>query len=74
MPQKFVNLHLRRFSFYGLPNEIYVQIEETEPIFVHVYGAQESIPPAYVAWRSGTTKEIGLSYRPVRLGIDSWAP
>jgi hypothetical protein len=30
--------------------------------------SEESIPPAYVAWRAG------LSYRPSRLGIDSWAP
>jgi hypothetical protein len=44
-----------------------------EPVFVNVYGAQESIPPAYVAWRAGAT-----NYRvvvPARLlGIDSWAP
>jgi hypothetical protein len=45
-------------------------------------GSKESIPPAYVAWRAGTTTragifkqsvearnrvEIGLSYRPARL-------
>jgi hypothetical protein len=35
--------------------------------------SEDSIPPAYVAWRAGTTN-IGLSYRPARLGIDSWAP
>jgi hypothetical protein len=33
--------------------------ERPEPVFVNVYGAQESIPtksipPAYVAWRAGT--------------------
>ncbi len=27
----------------------------TELVFVNVYGAQESIPSAYVAWRAGTT-------------------
>ncbi len=27
----------------------------TEPVFVNVYGAQESISPAYVAWRASTT-------------------
>ncbi len=48
-----------------------------EPVFVNIYGAQESIPginvtPAYVAWRADMT--IGLSYQPARLGIDSWAP
>jgi hypothetical protein len=42
-------------------------LEETEPIFVH--GAQELMPPAYIDWQSGTTKEIGLSYRPVRLEL-----
>ncbi len=25
-----------------------------EPVFVNVYGAQESITPAYVTWRTGT--------------------
>ncbi len=35
--------------------------------------SEESIPPAYVPWRAGTTN-VGLSYQPVRLGIDSWAP
>jgi hypothetical protein len=24
-------------------------------VFLNFYGAQESIPPAYVAWRAGTT-------------------
>ncbi len=28
---------------------------KTEPEFVNVKGAQESIPPAYVAWWAGTT-------------------
>jgi hypothetical protein len=30
----------------------------SEPVFVNVYGAQESIPPAYVAWRAGTTNMV----------------
>ncbi len=34
--------------------------------------SEESIPPAYVAWRAGTTNRV--LYRPVRLGIDSRAP
>ncbi len=51
-----------------------------EPEFVNVQGDQESIPPAY---RGGPVRQIGLSYRPIRLyiglrnrflGIDSWAP
>ncbi len=33
-----------------------------EPVFVNVYRAQESIrepiPPAYVAWRAGTTNRV----------------
>jgi hypothetical protein len=29
-----------------------------EPVFVNVYGAQESIPPAYVAWWAGTTNRV----------------
>jgi hypothetical protein len=31
-----------------------------EPVFVNVYGAQESIPPAYVAWREGTSNMVVL--------------
>ncbi len=34
--------------------------------------SEDSIPPAYLAWQAGT--KIGLSYRPARLGIGSWAP
>jgi hypothetical protein len=30
-------------------------VSYTEPEFLNFYGAQESIPPAYVAWRAGTT-------------------
>ncbi len=47
-----------------------------EPIFVNdFFGAQESIPinrfrqPMKLG---GPVREIGLSYWPVRLGIDSW--
>ncbi len=29
-----------------------------EPVFVNVYGSQASIPPAYVAWRGGTSKRV----------------
>jgi hypothetical protein len=29
-----------------------------EPIFVNVFGAQESIPPAYEAWRAGTRNRV----------------
>jgi hypothetical protein len=42
-----------------------------EPVFVNVYGAQESIPrnrlrPAM--WSGGPVRQIGLLYRPARLG------
>jgi hypothetical protein len=42
----------------------------TEYIFVNVYGAEESIPrkesipPAYVAWRAGTTNRVVIPARP----------
>ncbi len=32
--------------------------EKTEPEFVNVQGAEESIPPGYVAWRVGTFKRV----------------
>ncbi len=49
----------------------------TEPVFIYVYGDQESIlinrfrQPMQPA---GPVRQLGLSYRPDRLGIDSWAP
>ncbi len=49
----------------------------TEPVFVIVYGAQESIPRnrfRQSMWLGGPVRKIGLSYWPARLGIDSWAP
>jgi hypothetical protein len=48
-----------------------------EPVFVIVYGAQESIPRnrfRQPMWLGGPVRKIGLSYWPARLGIDSWAP
>jgi hypothetical protein len=42
-----------------------------EPVFLNVYGAQESIPRNRFCQPE---LQIGLSYRPARLGIDSWAP
>jgi hypothetical protein len=35
----------------------------TEPVFVNVYGVQESIPPAYVACRSGTANRVVVPAR-----------
>ncbi len=43
-----------------------VNYKESVPVFVNVYRAQESIRPAFVAWRACIT--IGLSYRPARAG------
>jgi hypothetical protein len=34
--------------------------------------SEESISPAYVAWRASTTNKV--SYRPARLRIDTWSP
>jgi hypothetical protein len=34
--------------------------------------SEESISPAYVAWRASTTNRV--SYRPARLRIDTWSP
>jgi hypothetical protein len=31
---------------------------EPEPEFVNVLGVQESIPPAYVAWRAGPSERV----------------
>ncbi len=35
----------------------------TEPVFVNVYGDQESIPPAYAASRAGTTNRVVVPAR-----------
>jgi hypothetical protein len=35
----------------------------TEPVFVYVYGAQKSIPPAYVAWPAGMTNRVVVPAR-----------
>ncbi len=44
--------------------------------FVNVSGAQESIPPAYVAWRAAmiTLFVIPADQATKSGGIDSWAP
>ncbi len=49
----------------------------SEPEFVNVYGAPESIPPANVAWRAGgTANKVILPARQATQagGINSWAP
>jgi hypothetical protein len=51
---------------------VVVAIANTEPIFVNVFRAQESMPLAYVAWRAGTKYRVVVPVR--QLGIDFWAP
>ncbi len=34
------------------------KLQLLEAVFVNVYRAQESIPPAYVAWRADTTNRV----------------
>jgi hypothetical protein len=55
-------------------------MRRSEPEFLNVKGAQESIPPAYVAWRAGmiTLLVVPLArlytgWKNRFLGIDSWA-
>ncbi len=69
--EKQLNYFSRQLFIFLLCNYCYV-LTPAEPVFLNVKGAQESIPQFYVAWRAGT--QIGLSYRPARLGINSWAP
>jgi hypothetical protein len=55
----------------------YSEDHTAEAVFVNVYGAQESIPRnrfRQPMQPCGPVRQIGLSYRPTRLGIDSWAP
>jgi hypothetical protein len=35
-----------------------IEQKPAEPVFVNVCGAKKSTPPAYVAWRTGTTNRI----------------
>jgi hypothetical protein len=49
----------------------------SQPLSQLFYGAQESIPRNRLLQPmlpGGPARQIGLSYRPARLGIDSWAP
>jgi hypothetical protein len=51
----------------GMCRSRYGELEHTEPVFVNILGAQESNP-------RNLFRQPMLSYRPARLGIDSWAP
>ncbi len=44
-----------------------------EPVFINFEGAQESIPRSRFRQSGGPVRQKGLSYRPTRLGIYSWA-
>ncbi len=57
------------------PCTAFLLFKEPEPVFVNVYGAQESISRnhSYGVWRAGTTSRVVVP-RPAKLGIDSWAP
>ncbi len=39
-----------------------------EPVFVNVYGAQESTPPGYVAWRAGIRQIQRVAVSPCQAG------
>ncbi len=52
-----------------LENPVFMTLT-AEPVFVNV-GDQESILPAYVAQRAGTTNRVVVPTR--QAGIDSWA-
>ncbi len=38
-------------------------VSSSEPEFVNLKGAQESIPATYVAWRAGTSKRVVVPAR-----------
>jgi hypothetical protein len=53
MPRKLQfleNFTQQTFVFFLLP-----PLSSLELVFLNFYGAQESIPPIYVAWLAGTT-------------------
>jgi hypothetical protein len=65
---------LGSYSIQGIDFSPYYLSKNTgsEPEFVNVNVAQESLPPTYLAWRAGTSNTA--SYRPARMGIFSWSP
>ncbi len=46
------------------PSAIFLFCFFPETVFFNLYGAQESIPPAYVAWQAGTTTLFLLGSQP----------
>ncbi len=68
-PENFTHSILKRFPvLHCYKTSLHLTSPEPESAFVNAYGAQKSIP-AYVAWRA--RRQIGLSYRSTRMGIDS---
>ncbi len=49
-------------------------IPHSEPVFVNVSGAQESIAKNRFHQPDGPVRQIGLSYRAARMGIDFRTP
>jgi hypothetical protein len=45
------------------PERMVLRGLNSEPVFVNVYGVQELIPAAYVAWRAGTTNRVAVPSR-----------
>jgi hypothetical protein len=39
------------------------RLHKLEPVLVNAYGAQESIPPAYLVWRAGTSNRVVVPAR-----------
>jgi hypothetical protein len=51
-----------KFTLEGMFLAALSQRDKTpESVFVNVYGAQESIQPTYVAWRTGTTNRVACN-------------
>ncbi len=49
---------------YQILGSASIENHESEPVFLQFYGAQESIPPAFVAWRAGTATQFLLGSLP----------
>jgi hypothetical protein len=63
----------RNRLYRKLSENSFILLQPSEPEFVQVLVAPESISPAYVAWRAGTSNRV-VVYGHARLGIESWAP
>jgi hypothetical protein len=65
----FSNMEFELDLRYSLSKDIIFRecilnlLRSPEPVFVKVQLAQKSIPPAYVAWRAGTTNRVVVPAR-----------